>query len=71
MEFVPVWVFFRFRTQCFPSCNLRVFYREADTKDNSPAKNTLKGAECCARVVAVADNQREVAFKWLNGGMFC
>lgn len=47
------------------------FQTEADTKGNSTVKNTLKGAKCYAKVVAVADNQREVAFKLLNGGVFC
>ena len=67
MEVVPVWVSFKFSTQCFSfSCHLY----EADTKDNSTVKNTLKAAKCYAKVVAVADNQQEAAFKCLNVGMF-
>lgn len=59
MEFVAVWVFFKFSTPCFTfSCNLQ----GADTKDNSTVKNALKAAKRCDKVVAVADNQREAAF---------
>jgi len=71
MEFIPVWLFLKFRTLCCTSCSLYAFYMETDTKDKGTVKNTLKAAKCYAKVAAVADNQREAAFKSLNVGMFC